>query len=487
MDPSTSAIRSFDAVKALAFIGDLSMGQPTDHSLRTAWLALQLAQAAGFALEDRHAVAEASLLRWSGCTANANGFAQVLGDDIGGREAMLAGQPGWADPLAAHGGMEVAITPLAQIHCEVSGEVARMLQLAPSTELTLRHIFETFDGHGLPDHLGRDAIPMPVPVIALAGDLEIFSRVYGLEGALRLIAQRADVRYPATLAEHLSRMAAPWLSQLDRLSSAQLDDALLTPAMLEPAAPELIADVIDLKLPWMTGYSRSCAATASACCERLGLSVESRQRVYLATLIHGLGRAAVPNFIWNTPSSLSSSSWEKLRLVPYWASRAGKQSSALERAAELASYAYERLDGSGYFRSLGSQAIPLEARVIAASLAWVALRSARPWRDAFSAAAAAALLREEAGQGRFDVDVVEALVSSHPQQGQRYRVSDVRLSSREVDVLRSISRGASNKEAARELTLSPSTVRTHVESIFRKLECSTRAAATLKGASLGFL
>ena len=38
-----SAIRVLDAVKALAFVGDLSMGQPTDHSMRTGWLAGRLA------------------------------------------------------------------------------------------------------------------------------------------------------------------------------------------------------------------------------------------------------------------------------------------------------------------------------------------------------------------------------------------------------------------------------------------------------------
>ncbi|WP_456760636.1 response regulator transcription factor [Bradyrhizobium sp. USDA 4011] len=47
--------------------------------------------------------------------------------------------------------------------------------------------------------------------------------------------------------------------------------------------------------------------------------------------------------------------------------------------------------------------------------------------------------------------------------------------------------GASNKEVARDLDLSPSTVRTHVESVFRKLECSTRAAAALKASSMGLL
>ncbi|NIF63140.1 response regulator transcription factor, partial [Burkholderia sp. Cy-647] len=61
------------------------------------------------------------------------------------------------------------------------------------------------------------------------------------------------------------------------------------------------------------------------------------------------------------------------------------------------------------------------------------------------------------------------------------------LSPREIEVLRQISGGLSNKEAARVLELSPSTVRTHVESIFRKLDCSTRAAATLKALTTGLL
>lgn len=61
------------------------------------------------------------------------------------------------------------------------------------------------------------------------------------------------------------------------------------------------------------------------------------------------------------------------------------------------------------------------------------------------------------------------------------------LSERETAVLRRLSLGESNKQAARELQISPSTVRTHVESIFRKLGCSSRTAATLKGLNLGLL
>ncbi|PVX81762.1 HD domain-containing phosphohydrolase [Paraburkholderia unamae] len=485
-----SPLRVFDAVKALAFIGDLSMGQPTDHSPRTAWLAARLAQAARLDAPTLDAVRETALLRWSGCTANAAGFADVFGDDIQIRVAMLEGGSDWAAPLQSLGGAAAVLSPLAQIHCEVAGEVARMLGLPRATETVLRHIFETWDGGGLPAHLAREAVPAPVFVVALAGDLEIFSRTYGVEQALGLLAQRADARYPRQLVEIAARHALRWLQELEHASPTDLDAALTTPHMEQATSAELIADVIDLKLPWMTGFSRAVAATAARCCERLTTDKAAHARVYRAGLIHGIGRAAVPNGIWNLNTRLPESAWEKVRLAPYWTSRAGKQAGALHDAAELASYAYERLDGSGYFRGVSAAALTPEARVLAASVAWVALRSARPWRAALGAEAAAQALRAEVQAGRLCGEAVDALLAEGAPAVKRpvsAAEPRARLSAREIDVLRAISRGASNKEAARELTLSPSTVRTHVESVFRKLECSTRAAATLKASAMGLL
>jgi DNA-binding CsgD family transcriptional regulator len=61
------------------------------------------------------------------------------------------------------------------------------------------------------------------------------------------------------------------------------------------------------------------------------------------------------------------------------------------------------------------------------------------------------------------------------------------LSARERDVLHRISLGDSNKMAAQRLGISPSTVRTHLESAFKKLDCKTRAACTLRASLLGLL
>lgn len=487
--PSAPPIRVFDAVKALAFIGDLSMGQPIDHSLRTAWLADQLALAAGYNAADRDSVKEAALLRWSGCTANAHGFAELLGDDIAGREAMLAMRPDWASATATHGGPAVAISPLAQIHCEVSGEVARLLDLGSSTERCLRRIFETYDGNGMPSRLSGELVPAPVFAVSLAGDLEIFTRIYGLEHALVLIGSRADTHYPRALVQHLCVHAAEWLVALEAQEREQLEASLQTPGMSSSTSPELLADVIDLKLPWLTGYSRAVAELAAACGEQLGMDAAAQASIYMAGLIHGIGRAAVPNYIWNTSTKLLASAWEKIRLVPYWTSRAAKQIGALAHEAEIASLVYERANGSGYFRGTPGHAVPLKGQVLAVAAAWVALRSDRPWRRALSVPAATAALEKDAEIGRFDPSLVQAVIAAaqHPQAAPRRRVATVSLSARETEVLRHISLGASNKDVARSLGLSPSTVGTHVESIFRKLECSTRAAATLKASAMGLL
>lgn len=199
-----------------------------------------------------------------------------------------------------------------------------------------------------------------------------------------------------------------------------------------------------------------------------------------------MGRAAVPNPIWSTPGRLAESARERVRLVSCWTGRAARQIGSLAAEAALASCAYERADGSGYHRGAKAGDVPIEGRILAAASAFAVLCQERPWREALSPGAARRLLRAEAQAGRYDADVVRALLAD---ASPRVPVAPPAglLSERERDVLRWISRGASNKVATQKLCISPSTMRTHVENAFRKLECSTRAAATLKATQLGLL
>jgi len=474
-----SRVQVFDAVRALAFVGDLSMGQPIDHSARAAWLAAQLAAALGLDAQLQTQAVYVSLLRWSGCTANAPEIAELMGDDVGGRQAMLA------VGLPAH--LSGLIRPAAQIHCEVAGDVARTLGLPTSIELALRRIFENLDGSGQPNALAGSEVPLEVQLVQVAADLEIHSRVHDLERALTGLAARAGRHYPAEWLPILRQNAADWLHTLEQ-DPARIDTPGLAMDLPAPTAPlELIADVIDLKLPWLTGYSRRVAEAARTCAARLGQPEAQCQRIHRAALIHGMGRAAVPNEIWNQPGPPGEAAMERLRLVPYWTARAARRIGSLAGEADIASYADERMDGSGFFRGASGDAIGIEGRVLAAATQWVMWQTDRPGRAVLSEEAATQRLRDEAQRGRFDAKVVSALTGGQAAALEPGPAGAGLLSLREVEVLRRISHGESNKEAARTLGISPSTVRAHLENIFRKLECTTRAAATLKALTIGLL
>ncbi len=477
-----------DAIRSLAFVGDLSMGQPIDHSPRAAWMAVQLVRAAG---GDEVACAQAaavSLLRWSGCTANAPDFAQLFGDDVGGRKALLAARSAGSGFRAASRGKPSAFRSLSRIHCEVSATIAAQLGLDETTRFALGHLFESYDGSGAPEGLAGDAVPASVYLAAIAGDLDIFGRLYGVEQARALIGQRAGALYPRALTAPAVAHAADWLAALDADPGLSGRCSLGAAFAGRETPLELLAHVVDLKLPWMTGHSLRVAQLARDAAQTLGLDDASQQRLYRAGLIHGMGRASVPNAVWDTPGPLPRWAWERVRLAPYWTGRAARQIGSLADEAQLASCAYERLDGSGYFREADAGSSTPQARILAAAAAWAALRSARPWREAFSEEQAAAILQADAAAGRLDAQAVRALLRPHAAAPRRVPApSAPLLSERERDVLRWISLGASNKVVAQKLAISPSTVRTHVENAFRKLESSTRAAATLKATQLGLL
>src|SRR5436190_7081805 len=89
-------IRAAELVGALSLATDLGTGQPLEHALRTAVLAVQLGELAGASAQE---VAEAyyvSLLHSSGCTSDGHETAMLFGDDIVPRAAFAlvdAGEP----------------------------------------------------------------------------------------------------------------------------------------------------------------------------------------------------------------------------------------------------------------------------------------------------------------------------------------------------------------------------------------------------------
>jgi HD-GYP domain-containing protein (c-di-GMP phosphodiesterase class II) len=465
-----------DAVQVLALVGDLSMGLPLDHSVRTARLAARLAEENGDALDACTSTRLVALLRWSGSTATAGGFAQLLGDDVGGRMAMVTRTLPGASNLSLHN-----VLPLAQMQCEVAGDIARLLGLSDEVENSLRHLFGSHHRGDMQDLLFAPNIPRSVFYVRLAGDLEVLAPAHGTANALHLIGERAGVKYPALLVERLAPHAQDWLDALEEPTCAA-DYA--GHDRLVPMA--LLADVIELKLPWLAGFSRRVAELARASAAQAGLIALEEKPLVRAALLHGLGRVAVPNAVWDRPGKLDAADWDKVHQAPFWTARAGSQVAAIQVEATLASFAYERLDGSGYFRKARGEAMGMQERVLAVAVAFAGLCSARPWRPPHGAPAAAALLTAQAAAGRFDRQAVEAVIAAAGTQA-RAPARDGLLSAREAEVLRHVSLGETSRDTARALKISPAAVRSHVDAIFEKLGSSTRPAATLKALARGLI
>jgi DNA-binding NarL/FixJ family response regulator len=74
-----------------------------------------------------------------------------------------------------------------------------------------------------------------------------------------------------------------------------------------------------------------------------------------------------------------------------------------------------------------------------------------------------------------------------PPPGQREEPATRPLTEREIEILRLIAKGLSNNEAARVLTLSRATVRTHLEHIYEKLEVTNRVEAVTEGLRKGLI
>ena len=110
---------------------------------------------------------------------------------------------------------------------------------------------------------------------------------------------------------------------------------------------------------------------------------------------------------------------------------------------------------------------------------YAALVKDRPHRPAHQSAEGAKILRAEAAAGRLDPETVDAVLQAAGHRATAKRSNVARLTSREVEVLRLLAAGNSNKMIADALVVSPKTAGHHIESIYAKIGVSTRPGATM--------
>jgi HD-GYP domain-containing protein (c-di-GMP phosphodiesterase class II) len=504
-----SGIRLAEIVGALSLASDFGLGQPFEHALQSSIVAMRLGEQLGMSDSEMRTLYYASLLRSVGCTASAHETAAALGDEIafGARFSSVNFPPArdtfgvvlqhvWSAPSLAERAAGLArlaaamprMDPKERIsaHCEVAQNLASRLGLDIDVQAALSQVFERWDGHCMPRGLKGEAILQPVRVMQVAEDAAGAFHLGGRDAALAVIRQHAGKGLDPMLVDRFEGHADLLLADLDSLSPW---DAIMK---CEPRpwlslngdhvdeAFAAVADFADLKSPFTVGHSRGVGRLAAAAAERCRIDAGEQVSLGWAAYLHDLGRTGVPNTVWDKPGPLTVGEWERVRLHPYYTERILSRSAELAALGGVASLHHERLDGSGYHRGFAGAALSPAARILAASDAYHAMTEDRPHRPAISPEAAADELRKGVTAGRFDGDVANAVLAAAGHRvTARSRVQPAGLSEREVEVLRLLARGLSNREMAQHLSISKATVGHHIQHIYDKLGISTRAAATM--------
>ena len=506
------AVRVVEVLAAVSLTTDLAGGTPFEKGLRTCAVATEFGRRLGLHGTELATVHHTALLRAVGCTSHASENAAQFDDDIAFQHALKDLDPGDPDvfgaQLARFGDWAgerqgELVAQFAQIAptvgpqavaaaCEVGFALAPALRLAPGAARALEDVYERWDGLGNPGRRSGTDVDLATRIVHVA-ERAVLGLAHGsLADALADVRRRRGGQLDPDLVDRFLAAVPEVLAPLDRADpiaevvACEPGGAVMVDAAGLVAMARALAMIVDLKGRYLLGHSQHVAALAVGAAARLGVGADRLRDLELAAYLHDLGRAAVPSSVWDRPGPHSLADEERARLHGYWTGRVLHRVPALRSLAELAASHHERLDGSGYHRGIGAADLDTGARLLAAADAYAELTEPRAERPALDPDDAAARLTQEAGRGTLDAQACAAVVAAASGTSTR-ATYPAGLSEREVDVLRLLVRGLSNREIADELVLSPRTVGNHLARVYDKTGRRTRAGAAVFAMEHGLL
>lgn len=170
-----------------------------------------------------------------------------------------------------------------------------------------------------------------------------------------------------------------------------------------------ISKVAELKDPLSKNHGQNVGKLALKIAEKLNIEKEKLEFLYIASLLHDIGKVSIPIEIMNKPSKLSEIEYDLVKMHPQIAYDYLKDIKLPLPIAEIVLQHHEREDGSGYPRGLKKDEIMIEAKIISVSEVIHAMSSFKPYRPAYSIEEALDYIKKESGK-LFDEKVVNACI-----------------------------------------------------------------------------
>ena len=419
---------------------DLTEGQRAGHAVRTCYLAMRLADRLDLPSAARSSLYYAALLKDSGCSSNAAAVSELFGtadQQLKGRQATegrsllamawfsISNLPAEPLPRRARRLINLALSgererrDVEQLRCSRGAGIARKIGFGEDVSDAIMTLHEHWDGHGLPQGMRREQIPLASRLIAVCAGLDVFCTDRGPSLGAGVIQRRRGAWYDPFLADQLLELCRGGL--LDELQAPDLKAQV---SAMEPGESvqvatdtdiDLIAgafaDIIDAKSPYTGRHSQNVASIAHGLASRLGLQDSDRLDVRRAALLHDIGKLGVPNIILDKPGPLDAAEFAIIKQHPALSLRILEPIGAFSRVAQIAASHHEKLDGTGYFRGLDAETLGISARIVSVADVYEAMTADRPYRSPMPREVALSLMRKSAG-AHLAAEVIAALEDS---------------------------------------------------------------------------
>ncbi len=395
---------------ALSQALDLVEGQPEGHALRTAKLALRLAEELHLSDAEREDLYFAAVLKDSGCSNNAVRIQKMFGGDefLAKQKVKLVD---WTSNLEsikfaiaqteAGNTVGAKLRRLAQnlghptkvmdevteARCTRGAMIAKMLGLNSEVAAAIQALDEHWDGHGSPYKLEGHSIPLLARILCFCQTFEVFFQSFGLNAAYEMAAERNQKWFDPEVVSACRAISTDlkFWNSFDNLEDLTSQVAEYYESAIDAdidGIAEAFALIIDAKSSFTAEHSTRVARYAVQIGRQMGLPAETIKLLHRAGLLHDIGKLGISTAILEKPGKLEPEEFDQIKLHPKYSDLILRRIPTFEDIADLASTHHERLDGKGYWRGLSADQLGLTSRIMTVSDVFDALSANRPYRGA---------------------------------------------------------------------------------------------------------